>query len=347
MREECPRRLRKPSISADAIKDFDDPPSAFAGILDDTTWSFQTAADATPPTVVSNAPADDATGVAADTNLVKSIAVSDSSQVSIDGNVLTVTPNPLLDTESEYAIRIGAGAITDLYGNPFAGIIDDTMWNFTTGTAISLIVGEHSFEGAKALGGWTGGGPAAGQSVGNVPSPWVRTGTGFGSGWTSASQYSGGIPDGDIYAYANGPTNIRQTLAATMQADTTYTLTVGVGWRADLPGFGCPNFPGYGIELWAGNTKLTSTYSTNQGGTGASPTGGQWIDIVASYTSPASVTADALQIRLIGYGIQTSYDNVRLTAAPDTPSPGITTVTTTVTGVATSELFVRVQVTQD
>jgi hypothetical protein len=285
----------------------------------------------------------------------------------------------------------------------------------------------------------------------SVPSPWLETGD-QGSGWTSTSQYTAGIPDGDIYAYTNGEGNIRQTLSATLQADTIYTLTVGVGYRKDLPGLGFSN-KGYGIELWAGTTKLTSTYSTLQpGGTGALPNSDQWIDVVATYTSPASVTADALEIRLIGYGIQTNYDNVRLTAAPgggdnfttwisgfdvggqtglgddpdgdgigngvenffgtepdtfsqgliagasnpgagtftfthpqgtlagdltaayqwskdlstfhadgtngdgtsvvftvnpDTPSPGTTTVTATVTGAATAKLFVRVQVTQD
>jgi lysophospholipase L1-like esterase len=38
---------------------------------------------------------------------------------------------------------------------------------------------------------------------------------------------------------------------------------------------------------------------------------------------------------------------VDFTAAPDTPTPGTTTVTATVTGIATSEIFIRVQVTQD
>ena len=33
----------------------------------------------------------------------------------------------------------GAGAITDLSGNPFAGILNDTDWNFTTGIATLFI----------------------------------------------------------------------------------------------------------------------------------------------------------------------------------------------------------------
>jgi len=252
-----------------------------------------------------------------------SITASDSSQVSIVGNVLTVTPDTGFETSTAYAIQIGASAITDLSGNPFAGILDDTTWNFTTGTFISIFVDEASFEGAKALGGWVNlaGDPVSaepGSSTASVPGAWVLAG-GQGTGWTDTSQYSGGIPDGDIYAYMNAAGNISQTLVATLQADTTYTLTVAVGWRADLPGFGFPTFPGYGVELWAGGVLLASDYDAGHGGTGAAtPAGDEWKDAVITYTSPSSVTADPLEIRLIGYGIQTNYDHVRLTSEPGT-----------------------------
>jgi len=185
----------------------------------------------------------------------------------------------------------------------------------TSAQAASIAVGEDSFEGAKALGGWTdvvappSPGPGPGESTASVPSPWVVSG-GQGTGWTDTSQYSGGIPDGDIYAYMNAAGNISQTLAATLQADTTYTLTVATGWRADLPGFGFPTYPGYGIELWAGGVMLASDYDTDAGNSG--PALDSWKDVTATYTSPSSVTADPLEIRLIGYGIQTNYDDVRL-----------------------------------
>jgi hypothetical protein len=94
--------------------------------------------------------------------------------------------------------------------------------------------------------------------------------------------------------------------------NTTYTLTVGVGYRKDLPGLGY-SFKGYGIELWAGAVKLASDYDASHGGTGAAtPASDQWKDAVITYTSPSSVTAANLEVRLIGYGIQTNYDNVRL-----------------------------------
>ncbi len=89
-----------------------------------------------------------------------------------------------------------------------------------------------------------------------------------------------------------------------------------VGWRADLPGLGFPTFPGYGIELWAGGNKLAADYDAAHSGTGAAtPAGDEWKDAVVTYTSPSSVTPGQVpEIRLIGYGIQTNYDNVRLGA---------------------------------
>ncbi len=181
----------------------------------------------------------------------------------------------------------------------------------TSAQAATIIVGEHSFEGGKSVGDWSLGGAAAGRSTGNVPAPWVDSGQ-FGSGWTISSQYTTGIPDGDIFAFANGGGSLSQTLTTVLLPNTTYTLTVGVGYRKDLPGLGF-SFPGYGIELWAGSTKLASDYDAGHGGTGAAtPASDQWKDAVITYTSPSSVTADALEIRLIGYGIQTNYDNVRL-----------------------------------
>jgi len=298
------------------------------------------AADETAPAIQTLTPTNTQTGIAPGTNLavtfdeavkkgsgnivikeyvgdavVETIPVSDA-RVTVSGAVVTINPAANLAQSTQYYVEIASGAIADISDNPFTGISGNATWSFTTGTSntTQIPVGEHSFEGAKALGGWTGAGAVAGESTASVPAPWIKNG-GFGTGWTIASQYTGGLPDGDIYAYANAGTDVRQTLATTLQANTTYTLTVAVGWRVDLPGLGYPTFPGYGIELWAGGNKLASDYDTGHSGTGAAtPAGDEWKDAVITYTSPASVTADALEIRLIGYGVQTNYDNVRLTA---------------------------------
>jgi len=143
-------------IDATAVKDASG--NFFAGIADDTTWNFAT--DATPPTVFTLSPADNATDVSPIGNLVvtfseavaigtgnitlknltdstqSTIAVTDGSQVSVAGSVLTINPTADLAIGKDYAIQIDPTAIKDSSGNFFAGIADDTTWNFTTWTIV-------------------------------------------------------------------------------------------------------------------------------------------------------------------------------------------------------------------
>ena len=122
-----------------------------------------TGGDSTPPTIATLNPTDNATGVAGATDLVatfdenilsgignitiKNLDTSDlteipvgDSQVSVAGAVLTIHPTVGLAALTNYAIRIDAGAITDLANNPFAGIADDTTWNFTTSSQVQTKV---------------------------------------------------------------------------------------------------------------------------------------------------------------------------------------------------------------
>ncbi|MCX6872280.1 MAG: Ig-like domain-containing protein, partial [Verrucomicrobia bacterium] len=66
-----------------------------------------------------------------DTLALTEIPVTDP-QVSVSGPVLTIHPTAGLAALTNYAIRIDDTAITDIVGNPFAGIADDTTWTFTT-----------------------------------------------------------------------------------------------------------------------------------------------------------------------------------------------------------------------
>jgi hypothetical protein len=142
-------------ISNNAVKDLAPTPNFFAGISDTTTWNFQTAADGTAPSLVlPTTPADGSTGVATTTNFVaefdenivagsgniriKNLSTSSTMvipvgapQVSISGNTLTIDPTTDLGWADDYAIQIDAGAIKDVTGNAFGGILDDTTWNFT------------------------------------------------------------------------------------------------------------------------------------------------------------------------------------------------------------------------
>jgi hypothetical protein len=113
------------------------------------------------------------------------------------------------------------------------------------------------------------------------------------------------LPDGNQIAWSNGGT-ISQTLSATLQANTVYTLGAFVGNRLSL------DFPGYNIELYAGGNLLASN-------SGVTPGDGTFAPVTVSHTSGISVTpGQQLEIRLTsltGFNAQTNFDNITLDAA--------------------------------
>ncbi|MFC7208683.1 Ig-like domain-containing protein [Comamonas endophytica] len=60
------------------------------------------------------------------------IPVNDTSQVTIDGNIVTINPSIELQPNWTYHVEIESGAFTDEAGNAYAGIADDTTLNFST-----------------------------------------------------------------------------------------------------------------------------------------------------------------------------------------------------------------------
>ena len=119
--------------------------------------------DVTAPTLTSSTPADDATGVARDANVVlnfsesvsavaaknlvikkssdnatvESISVTDGSKVSVSGSAVTVNPSVMLDYLTGYYVTIDAGAFVDSAGNSFAGISSSTALNFTVESPVT------------------------------------------------------------------------------------------------------------------------------------------------------------------------------------------------------------------
>jgi hypothetical protein len=74
------------------------------------------------------------------------IPVADA-QISISGAILTIDPTTDLIAEKNYAVQIDATAIDDISGNNFAGIADDTTWNFTIPAAPPItLVGYWPFD---------------------------------------------------------------------------------------------------------------------------------------------------------------------------------------------------------
>lgn len=129
----------------------------FTGISGSTGWSFRTTStDQTKPTVISFTPADDATNVRVDEDLLirfsepiklvnkskvmlyranstSGVMVSSSASVdTTDNKVLRIKPNSNLLNDTPYYVLIDSTAITDIVGNPYDGINNPNLWNFRT-----------------------------------------------------------------------------------------------------------------------------------------------------------------------------------------------------------------------
>ena len=143
---------------------FDDSSSnSYAGISSTTALSFTTA-DVVNPTLSSSSPADNATGVAIDANIVLNFSesvdaetgnitikkTSDDSTVetiSVTGGLvsgsgssqITVNPSSTLDSETEYYVLIDATAFDDSSSNSYAGISSTTALSFTSANVLPTL----------------------------------------------------------------------------------------------------------------------------------------------------------------------------------------------------------------
>lgn len=144
------------TIGGSAIEDLAASPNAYAGTTSGE-WNFTTLPeDLVAPAVSTLSPADDATDVSIVTDLIITfdepvtlgsgnitiknldvpgdtvIDVTDDTQVTLAGSVLTIDPNAALALSTNYAVQIDAGIVVDPSTNVNAAIADDTTWNFTT-----------------------------------------------------------------------------------------------------------------------------------------------------------------------------------------------------------------------
>lgn len=113
--------------------------------------------DTEAPTIVSLSPADDETEalpldanleiqfnepikvgtgnisifLASDNSLLESVAVT-SNQINISGTRAIINATNNLTAQTAYYVQVDAGTFTDNFDNNFAGINDNTTWNFTT-----------------------------------------------------------------------------------------------------------------------------------------------------------------------------------------------------------------------
>ena len=70
--------------------------------------------------------------VISDANETRIIDINDTSQVRVDEDEVIIDLDSDLNPNSNYSVQIESGAITDLGGNEFAGINDETTLNFST-----------------------------------------------------------------------------------------------------------------------------------------------------------------------------------------------------------------------
>ncbi|MBF0372275.1 MAG: Ig-like domain-containing protein [Alphaproteobacteria bacterium] len=117
--------------------------------------------DVDAPRLATTAPADDSSGVPITTNLVvtfnepvkagtgniylyssthntiRTISVSDTSQVSFSGSTMTVNPRDDLAAGTNYDVTFGSGVVTDVAENKFAGLYSRSF-NFTTSIPVDV-----------------------------------------------------------------------------------------------------------------------------------------------------------------------------------------------------------------
>jgi len=139
--------------------------------------------DITPPTVLGFSPADGAADVwsmanlvltfsevaakgasgditirkSLDDSIVETISVAGSGVV-VDGTRVTINPAGDLVAGNDYYVNIAPGAFEDASGNPFAGISDDSTWNFSVPATWPVAI--QSLPAAQSLATFESGGNA-------------------------------------------------------------------------------------------------------------------------------------------------------------------------------------------
>lgn len=138
------------------------------------------------------------------------------------------------------------------------------------------------------------------------------------------------VPEGNNVAFSNGDNITTQIVDYQLQPNTELTLSVDVGWRFDTP------FPGYAIQLWANNNVLASSSAiTPAQGTFATST----LSYLVTDTNP--FLGSNLTIALVSYGVQTVFDNVRLTNDPINSVPEPSTLLLLGSGLLGFGIFAR------
>ncbi|MDQ7089939.1 MAG: Ig-like domain-containing protein [Methylococcales bacterium] len=75
-----------------------------------------------------------------DSSDTRTIAIDDSTQITISGKTVTINPTADLNANTSYNVQLASGVINDSAGNAYAGISNATTLNFSTSDTISPTV---------------------------------------------------------------------------------------------------------------------------------------------------------------------------------------------------------------
>jgi len=182
-----------------------------------------------------------------------------------------------------------------------------------------ITVTNFSFEGPGCA---TGDGCIENPTLGNFTvgsvDGWAVSGGEAGVYRPTNVVFNAGFPtDGVQSGYANSGGTLEQGSLATIRGGETYTLTIDVGRRKDT----CCTTLDFLISLTADGVDIGMVDETFFAG--GIPEVGDWKTIVLSVVANASFDGQSLGIRLMAFGPQTNWDNVRLMdTATTVPEPG-------------------------
>ena len=147
---------------------------------------------------------------------------------------------------------------------------------------------------------------------------WTQVGGNSGSVQLAATNalFSTGAPDGSMIAYTNAGSLSQDLTGISLQANSTYTLSVFVGDRLD------GETTDYSFSLLAGTTVLNTFASNN-----SLITPGTFQQEFLTFSTGSSVPTGDLSIVLSSATAQADWDDVALSVAPNsdptnTPEPG-------------------------
>ena len=150
----------------------------------------------------------------------------------------------------------------------------------------------------------------ANGASGPVPASWSGGGIAYNP---TTAQYAAEAPEGQNIAAINIG-DLYQQISSPIVAGTLYTLEVDVGYRLDVS----PPNPNFTVELRSYTGILGGNPLVSKSQADGAPANGAFIPVSVSFTAQqgADYLGRDILIYLTSGGVQTNFDNVRLTAVP-------------------------------